>query len=62
MLKGPDDFTVSLNEAKLNGAHDMLIRPLFHSTMVMQPEVQQATLRFLQHGYFLSADQRQPIR
>ena len=33
-----------------------------HCTMMVQPEVQQATLRFLQHGYFLSADQRQPIR
>lgn len=58
ILKGPDDYTVSLEEAKLVGASDVLVRPLLHGTMMVQPEVRQATLRFLQNGYFLSAAQR----
>jgi len=61
MVEGPDDFTVALDEAKLAGAHDLLVRPLMHSTMMRQPIVLESTLRFLQHGYFVSDEARQPI-
>jgi hypothetical protein len=61
ILRGPDDFTVALSEAKLNGADDLFVRPLFHSTMMHQPEVMSATVKFLEHGYFVAADQRQPV-
>lgn len=61
LLKGPDDFTVSLEEAKLAGAHDLLVRPLRHGAMLNEEEVHQATLQFLQRGFFVSAQQRQPI-
>ena len=60
-LKGKDDFTVSVEETKLAGAHDFLIQPWFHSTMMKKVELHTATLKFLEHGYFVSAAQRQPI-
>ncbi len=61
MVEGPDDFTVALDEAKLAGATDLLVRPLLHSNMMRQPIVLESTLRFLQHGYFVSKEERQPI-
>jgi pimeloyl-ACP methyl ester carboxylesterase len=61
MLKGPDDFTVALKEAKLAGAHDLLVRPLLHSNMMKQPIVLESTLRFFEDGYFLSKKERRPI-
>lgn len=61
VLEGPDDFTVSLEEAKLVGASDLLIRPLLHSTMMSKPVSLQATLSFFNNGYFLSPQQRNPI-
>ena len=62
LLEGKDDFTVSLDEARLNGATDFLVEPLFHSTMMRQPVTLESTLRFLNHGYFVSAQERNPIR
>jgi hypothetical protein len=61
ILKGKDDFTVSLDEAKLAGAHDLLVRPLLHSTMMHQPEVMKATQLFLEKGFFESENSRNPI-
>ena len=60
-LQGPDDFTVSLEETRLPGAVDTFVRPLLHSNMMRQPEVLQATLTFLPHGWFVDADSREPI-
>lgn len=60
-LQGPDDFTVSLEETRLPGAADSFVRPLLHSNMMRQPEVLQATLTFLQHGWFVDAGCRKPI-
>ena len=57
-IGGPDDLTVSLEEAMLPGADDLFVRPLLHSTMMYQPEVLNATLSFLQNGYFLSEQER----
>ncbi len=61
ILQGKDDFTVALEEAKLAGAHDLFVQPLFHSSMMNQAEVHEAMLNFLKNGYFVSADQRNPI-
>jgi hypothetical protein len=61
ILKGKDDFTVSVEEAKLVGAHDFFVRPLFHSTMMHQPEVLKAALNFFQNGYFVSEAKRKPL-
>ncbi len=57
-LHGPDDFTISLEEARLAGAHDILVRPFLHTTIMLQPEVLETTLRFLQEGYLVSAASR----
>ncbi len=61
ILKGPDDFTVRLEETKLVGAKDFLVKPLYHGTMMKQPFVLEATLQFLKHGYFISESQLRPI-
>ncbi len=61
VLNGPDDFTVSVEEAKLPGASDFLVRPLLHSTMMHKPVTLNATFSFLENGYFVSAQQRNPI-
>jgi pimeloyl-ACP methyl ester carboxylesterase len=61
VLSGKDDFTVSVAETKLDGAHDFLIRPLFHATMMKQPEVLEATLSFFKNGYFVSESERTPL-
>jgi hypothetical protein len=35
--------------------------PAIHSFIMNDPQVQEQVLRFLQHGWFKSAAQRQPI-
>lgn len=61
VLNGKDDFTVSVEETKLEGARDFLVRPLFHSTMMNQPDVIQATFKFLKNGFFVSESDRVPL-
>lgn len=61
LVRGKDDFTVSTEETKLVGAADFLVRPLLHGTMMNQPLVLESTSRFFQHGYFLSAAERNPL-
>ncbi len=61
ILYGKDDFTVSVSETRLPGATDSLVKPLLHSTMMRKPMTLEATLRFLEHGYFVSESERTPI-
>jgi pimeloyl-ACP methyl ester carboxylesterase len=61
LLSGPDDLTVSLDEARLAGATDLLVQPLLHSTMMKQPEVCAATLRFFQTGCLTESGVRHPV-
>ncbi len=61
VVEGDDDFVVSIAETRLIGARDFLVVPVLHTYIMEDPEVRQSTLRFLQHGYFVAADQRQPI-
>lgn len=60
-VRGKDDFTVGVEETKLVGACDFLVRPLLHSTMMKQPVTLKATLSFLENGYFTTAAARQPL-
>jgi len=62
LLAGRDDFTVSVEESKLAGASDMLVLPLFHSTMMLDDRVLSGTARFLEQGYFVSEKSRRPIK
>ncbi len=61
LIEGRDDFVVGVEETKLGGAHDFLVRPLIHSTIMYDANVHSAALSFLQHGYFVSEHQRRPI-
>ena len=60
-LSGQDDFTVSVDETKLSGATDFLVRPLLHGTMMRNTGTLEATLRFLEQGYFVSEADRRPL-
>jgi pimeloyl-ACP methyl ester carboxylesterase len=61
LLDGDDDLVVRVEETRLAGAADFRIVNARHSQMVHDPLVQQYMLTFLEHGYFTSAVERQPI-
>ncbi len=61
LLAGDDDFVVSVEETRLPGAHDFIVVPALHGLIMDDPLVREYTLRFLWHGYLVSADERQPI-
>ena len=61
LIEGPDDLVVGVQETQLAGAHDFLVLPVSHSPIMYDQRVQNATLRFLQHGHFRSPALRHPI-
>lgn len=61
ILVGDNDGVISVDTAKLPGASDFVRLPLLHSFVMDNPKVQRYTLRFLQHGYFISAAERHPL-
>ena len=61
LLTGDDDLVVTVEETRLPGAADFLVVPTLHTFIMDDPKVRECTLRFLQHGHFVSADSRQPI-
>ena len=61
LLEGDDDLVVSVNETRLAGARDFVTVPVLHTFLMDDAKVHEYVLRFLQHGYFLSEQQRQPI-
>ena len=62
LIEGSDDLVVTVEETHLPGARDFLITPAVHTYLMDHAEVQVATLRFLQHGYFHSAAKRTPLK
>jgi len=60
-LKGDNDGLLSVSTTMLVGASDFVILPVLHPFSTMNAKVQEYTLRFLQEGYFISADERHPI-
>jgi hypothetical protein len=50
-----------VEETKLAGAHDFIVLPVYHTFLMDDERVQQHTLNFLNHGYFVSAYQRKSI-
>lgn len=60
-LPGDDDGVLTVATMRLAGANDWVQIPGWHPRVMRNPEVQQATLRYLEHGYFIAADKRQPI-
>jgi hypothetical protein len=60
-LDGDDDFIVKVEETMLPGARDFIVIDGLHAILMSNPDVQKAALRFLQHGYFVSDERRQPL-
>jgi pimeloyl-ACP methyl ester carboxylesterase len=60
-LTGDNDLVVSVDTTRLAGAADFAVLPVIHSLMMNDRSVQEYTLRFLQEGYFISAEARRPI-
>jgi pimeloyl-ACP methyl ester carboxylesterase len=60
-IAGDDDMLLSVETSKLAGAADFIQTGGIHQFMARYKEVRAATLNFLLHGYFTSADGRQPI-
>ena len=60
-LPGDDDGTVTTASTRLAGARDFIVVPVLHSFLVLDGNVLQYTLRFLQQGHFIAADKRSPI-
>ena len=61
LVPGKDDFTVGVDEAKLAGASDFLVAPLFHSNMMTNSNTIDWTVNFHKQGHFVSAADRHPI-
>jgi pimeloyl-ACP methyl ester carboxylesterase len=61
LLGRDNDMIVSVECTRLAGAADFAVLPVLHTLMMDDAKVQEYTLRFLQHGYFISKDQCQPI-
>ncbi|MGD9128115.1 MAG: alpha/beta hydrolase [Planctomycetia bacterium] len=62
VLPGDDDGTIRIETARLRGATDFSRVPVLHSFLMNDKKVQEQTLRFLQHGYFKTEKERQPIK
>ena len=61
LVPGDNDGVVSVASTRLAGAADFAVLPALHTFMMNDAKVQEYTLRFLQHGYFVSPEQKQPI-
>lgn len=61
VLNGKNDLTISVEETRLPGAHDTIVRPYTHTFIMSQPETLQMTARFFQNGFLVSEAQRQPL-
>jgi pimeloyl-ACP methyl ester carboxylesterase len=56
-----NDMVVSVESTRLAGAADFAVLKIIHTLMMDDATAQQYTLRFLQHGYFISENQRNPL-
>lgn len=61
LLPGDDDGIVTLVSTRLAGASDFSLVPVWHSFLSTDSRVIKRTLCFLQNGYFVSAQSRQPV-
>jgi pimeloyl-ACP methyl ester carboxylesterase len=56
-----NDMVVSVETTQLAGAHDSAIVSVPHTLLMDNANVRQYTLRFLQHGHFVSESERRPL-
>jgi pimeloyl-ACP methyl ester carboxylesterase len=60
-LKGDNDGVLTVASTRLPGATDFIVVRRMHVMMLNSRTVMEYTLRFLEHGYFVAADKRNPI-
>ncbi|MDA7979754.1 MAG: alpha/beta hydrolase [Pirellulales bacterium] len=60
-IPGDDDGTISVETTKLPGASDFVTVPVFHTLSESNDKVLAYTAKFIEHGFFVSANARQPI-
>lgn len=61
LIPGDDDFVVTVAETRLAGARDFRVVRANHGSILDDPRVHGHTRTFLQHGYFVAEDRREPI-
>jgi hypothetical protein len=61
ILQEDNDLIVTVRSTRLAGAADFALLPVLHTVMMDDALVREYTRRFLQKGYFISSDRRQPI-
>lgn len=61
LIPGDDDGVVTVRSARLPGAVDSLAVRCLHSFQCWNPEVMDATRRFLKSGAFRESGQREPV-
>jgi len=61
LLGEDNDMVISVETTRLAGASDFIVLPSIHTYIKDDRKALEYTLRFLDHGYFVSADKRQPI-
>jgi pimeloyl-ACP methyl ester carboxylesterase len=62
LLTGDNDLIVTVESTRLPGAADFVVLPVLHRLMMDSKSVQEYTRQFLKQGYFVSAEERRPIR
>jgi hypothetical protein len=62
LVSGDNDGLVTVASTRLAGARDFIVLPVPHVNMFRSPEIQRYTLRFLKLGFFISEEDRHPIR
>jgi pimeloyl-ACP methyl ester carboxylesterase len=62
LLPGDDDGIVTVASTRLAGASDFILVPALHALLPRDHKLHNYTLRFLQHGYFVAPDQRNPVK
>ena len=61
LIAGDDDLVVRVEETRLPGASDFRLVNCRHGHLTSDETVERCVLSFVKHGYFTSADERQPI-
>ncbi len=60
-VPGDNDGMLSVATTRLDGARDFILLPVMHPLTMLNATVKQYTLTFLDRGYFVSEEKRQPI-
>ena len=60
-LPGDDDSLITVSTTRLVGARDFVVLPHRHNLLLLSSTTADYIARFIERGYFRSAEQRQPI-